>query len=57
MDVLKQILKNQNGGKDLSEKALPSLVDTLIAYGDKTKDYQQNAMPVTDEQLKEIDKL
>ena len=57
MEVPKQTLKNQNGGKDLSEKVLPSLVDILIAYGDQIKDYQQNGMPVTDEEIEQIMKL
>lgn len=57
MDVPKQILKNQSGGKDLSERILPSLVDILSAYGDQMKDYQKHGVPVTDEDLKEIDKL
>lgn len=57
MGVSKQILKDQSGGEDLSEKVLPSLVDILSAYGDQTKDYQLNSMPITDEDLKEIDKL
>lgn len=57
MDVPKQILKNQSGGKDLSERILPSLVDILSAYGDQMKDYQKHGVPITDEDLKEIDKL
>lgn len=57
MNVPKMILKNQSGGKDLSEKILFNLVDILSAYGDQMKDYQQNGMPITNEDLKEIDKL
>lgn len=57
MDVQKQILRNQDIGKDLSEKLLPSLVDIISAYGDQMEDYQKNGMPVTDKDLEEIDKL
>lgn len=57
MDVPEQILKTQGGGKDLSEKLLPGLVDILSAYGDRMEDYQKNGVPITDEDLKEIDKL
>lgn len=57
MNLPKMILNNQSGGKDLSERALPSLVDIISAYGDQMKDYQQNGMPITDEVLSEIDKL
>lgn len=57
MDVPKMILENQSGGKDLSIKVLPSLVDILNAYGDQMKDYQQNGRPVTDEEIEQIMKL
>lgn len=57
MNVPKQTLKNQSGGKDLSEKILFSLVDILSAYGDQIKDYQKHGISITDEDLKEIDKL
>lgn len=57
MNVPKMILKNQSGGKDLSEKILFSLVDILSAYGDQIEDYQKQGIPLTDEDLKEIDKL
>lgn len=55
--VPKMTIKNQSGGKDLSEKILFSLVDILSAYGDQIKDYQKHGIPITDEDLKEIDKL
>lgn len=57
MNVPKQTLKNQSGGKDLSEKILFSLVDILSAYGDQIEDYQKHGIPITDEDLKKIDKL
>lgn len=57
MDVPKMILKSQSGGKDLSERALPSLVDIFSACGDQMKDYQKHGVPITDEDLKGIDKL
>lgn len=57
MNVPKMILKNQSGGKDLSEKILFSLVDILSAYGDQIDDYQKHGIQITDEDLKEIDKL
>lgn len=57
MNVPKQTLKNQSGGKDLSEKILFSLVDILSAYGDQIKDCQKHGIPITDEDLKEINKL
>lgn len=57
MDVPKQTLKNQSGGKDLSEKILPSLVDALSAYGDQMKDYQKHGIPVTDEEIEQLMKL
>lgn len=44
-------------GRDLSEKILPGLVDILSAYGGQMKDYQKHGVPITDEVLKEIDKL
>ena len=57
MNVPKQTLKNQSGSKDLSEKILFNLVDILSAYGDQIEYYQKHGVPVTDEDLKEIDKL
>lgn len=57
MNVPKQTLKNQSGGKDLSEKILFSLVDILSAYGDQIEDYQKHGIPIIDEDLKETDKL
>lgn len=57
MNVPKMILKNQSGGKDLSEKILFSLVDILSAYGDQIEDYQKHGIPITDEDLEQIDKL
>lgn len=39
MDVPKMILENQSGGKDLSMKAFPSLIDIINAYGNQMKDY------------------
>lgn len=49
--------KDPGGGKDLSEKILPGLVDILSATGDRMEDYQKHGVPITDEDLKEIDKL
>lgn len=57
MGVPKQTLKNQSGGKDLSERVLPNLVDILSAYGDEIKDYQQHGKPITDEEIEQIMKL
>ena len=57
MNVPKQTLKNQSGSKDLSEKILFNLVDILSAYGDQIEYYQKHGVSVTDEDLKEIDKL
>ena len=57
MNVPKQTLKNQSGGKDLSEKILFNLVDILSAYGDQMEDYQKHGVPITDEVLEQIDKL
>ena len=57
MNVQKQTLKNQSGGKDLSEKILFNLVDILSAYGDQMEDYQKHGVPITDEVLEQIDKL
>ncbi|MCI8798132.1 MAG: hypothetical protein HFG89_15100 [Dorea sp.] len=53
----KQTLKNQSGGKDLSEKILFNLVDILSAYGDQMEDYQKHGVPIMDEDLEQIDKL
>lgn len=57
MDVPEQIRKTQGGGKDLSEKLLPGLVDILSAYGDRMEDYQKNGVPITDEDIEKIMKL
>ena len=57
MNVPKQTLKNQSGGKDLSEKILFNLVDILSTYGDQMEDYQKHGVPITDEVLEQIDKL
>ena len=57
MNVPKQTLKNQSGGKDISEKILFNLVDILSAYGDQMEDYQNHGVPITDEVLEQIDKL
>lgn len=57
MEVPKHLLKNQSGGKDLSERVLLSLVDILSAYGDQIKDYQLHGMPITDEEIEQIMKL
>ena len=57
MNVPKQTLKNQSGGKDLSEKVLLNLVDILSAYGDQMEDYQKHGVAITDKDLKQIDKL
>ena len=57
MNVLKQTLKNQSGGKDLSEKILFNLVDILSAYGGQIEDYQKYGVPIMDEDLEQIDKL
>ncbi len=57
MNVPKQTLKNQSGGKDLLEKILFNLVDILSAYGDQMEDYQKHGVPITDEVLEQIDKL
>ncbi len=54
MNVPKMILKNQSGGKDLSEKILFSLVDILSAYGDQIEDYQKHGIPLTDEVIDQI---
>ena len=53
----KQTLKNQSGGKDLSEKILFNLVDILSAYGDQIEDYQKHGVPIMDKDLEQIDKL
>ena len=57
MNVPKQTLKNQSGGKDLSEKILFSLVNILSAYGDQIEDYQKHGVPIMDKDLEQIDKL
>ena len=57
MTVPKQTIKNQSGGKDLSEKILFNLVDILSTYGDQMEDYQKHGVPITDEVLEQIDKL
>lgn len=57
MNVPEQTLKNQSGGKDISEKILFNLVDSLSAYGDQMEDYQKHGVPITDEVLEQIDKL
>ena len=57
MNVPKMILKNQSGGKDLSEKILFNLVNILSAYGDQIEDYQKHGVPIMDEDLEQIDKL
>lgn len=57
MNVPKQTIKNQSGGKDISEKILFNLVDILSAYGDQMEDYQNHGVPITDEVLEQIDKL
>ena len=57
MNVPKMILKNQSGGKDLSEKILFNLVDILSAYGDQMEDYQKHGVPVSDEDIEKIMKL
>ena len=57
MNVQKQTLKNQSGGKDLSEKILFNLVDILSAYGDQMEDYQKHGVPVSDEDIEKIMKL
>ena len=57
MNVQKQTLKNQSGGKDLSEKILFNLVDILSAYDDQMEDYQKHGVPVSDEDIEKIMKL
>ena len=57
MNVPKQTLKNQSGGKDLLEKILFNLVDILSAYGDQMEDYQKHGVPVSDEDIEKIMKL
>ena len=57
MNVPKQTLKNQSGGKDLSEKILFNLVDILSAYDDQMEDYQKHGVPVSDEDIEKIMKL
>ena len=57
MNVPKQTLKNQSGGKDLSEKILFSLVNILSAYGDQIEDYQKHGVPIMDKDFEQIDKL
>lgn len=57
MEVPKLTLKSQDGGKDISEKILPNLVDILSAYGDQMKDYQQHGIPLTDEDIEKIMEL
>ncbi len=54
MNVPKQTLKNQSGGKDLSEKILFNLVDILSAYGDQMEDYQKHAVVITDEEKNQL---
>ena len=54
MNVPKQTLKNQSGGKDLSEKVLLNLVDILSAYGDQMEDYQKHAVVITDEEKNQL---
>lgn len=57
MNVPKLTLKNQSGGKDISEKILFSLGYILSAHGGSMEDYQKHGVPITDEDLKQIDKL
>lgn len=57
MNVPKLTLRNQSGDKDISEKMLFSLGYILSAYGDRMEDYQKHGVPITDEDLEQIDKL
>ena len=57
MGVPKQLLTNITGGNDMIEKALPSLVDVIKIYNAQIKQYQQQGIPVTQEDLNQIDNL
>lgn len=57
MNVPKVPLINLSGGADRSEIALPSLVDIIKTYSEQTKYDRQHGIPVTEEDLKQIDKL
>lgn len=57
INVPKVPLINLSGGADSSKIALPSLVDIIKAYSEQTKYDRQHGIPVTEEDLKQIDKL
>lgn len=57
MNVPKVTLTNLSGGADSSEVALPSLVDIIKAYSEQTKYDREHGIPITEEDLKQIDKI
>lgn len=57
MDVPKVTLINLSGGADSSEVVLPSLVDIIKAYSEQTEYDREHGIPVTEEDLKQIDMI
>ena len=57
MDVPKVALTNLSGGANSSEIALPSLVDIIKAYGKQMEYDRQYGISVTEEDLRQIEKL